>query len=212
MLKSITATFFTGLITLLPIILTVYLVYWLAVSMESALGRLIRIVLPESWYLPGMGVVAGLGVVFVVGLLMHAYVVQWLFAKAENLVFHLPLIKTIYGSIRDFFDYFSPEKREEFEQVVAVTLGDTGMRSIGFVTQTGTERLPEGYGGEDSVLVYLPMSYMIGGYTLLVPSSAVTPLDMTMEEAMRFTLTAGVTGPVEPYSVEVDQRQDRDPA
>lgn len=56
------------------------------------------------------------------------------------------------------------------------------------------EKLPEGFNDSDSVLVYLPLSYMIGGYTILVPKSAVTSLDMSMEEAMRFTLTAGVTG------------------
>ncbi len=193
-MKSISKTFLTGLITILPVVLTIYLVYWLVVSMETALGQVIRAGLPEAWYLPGMGVVAGLGVVFLIGLLMHAYVVQWLFAKAESLVFHVPLIKTIYRSIRDFFDYFSPARTKDFQQVVAVNLGDTGMRTIGFVTQTDPQRLPQGYGDEDSVLVYLPMSYMIGGYSVLVPRSAVQPLDMSMEEAVRFSLTAGVTG------------------
>jgi uncharacterized membrane protein len=67
------------------------------------------------------------------------------------------------------------------------------MKVIGFVTQAVPERLPEGFHGEDSILVYLPLSYMIGGYAVLVPRSAILPLDMNMEEAMRFTLTAGVT-------------------
>jgi uncharacterized membrane protein len=56
------------------------------------------------------------------------------------------------------------------------------------------ENLPEGFRAEDSVLVYLPLSYMIGGYAVLIPRSAIRPVDMSMEEAMRFTLTAGVTG------------------
>jgi uncharacterized membrane protein len=104
------------------------------------------------------------------------------------------LIKSVYKAIRDFFQYFSPTAKKEFEQVVAVSIGDTGMKVIGFVTQAVTERLPEGFREEDSILVYLPLSYMIGGYAVLVPRSAVRPLDMNMEEAMRFTLTAGVTG------------------
>ena len=193
-MKSISRIFLTGLVTLLPVVLTVYLVYALVMSMETLLGGLLRLTLPEHWYLPGMGVMAGLAVVFAVGVLMHAYVVQWLFAKAETLVYHVPLIKTVYRSIRDFFEYFSPDRKKEFQQVVAVTLGDTGMQAVGFVTQTQAERLPGGLGQADSVLVYLPMSYMIGGYALLVPRSAVRPLDMGMEEAVRFTLTAGVTG------------------
>ena len=194
MLRSISKTFLTGLITILPVVLTLYLLYWLVVTAESALGSLIRLVLPEDLYWPGMGSIAGLVVVFLVGLLMHAYMVRRLFAWGEQILYHLPLIKSVYRAIRDFFNYFSPDKKNEFEQVVAVSFGDTGMQVIGFVTQAVPEHLPEDFREEGSILVYLPLSYMIGGYAVLMPRSAVRPLDMSMEEAMRFTLTAGVTG------------------
>ena len=194
MVRFMSRNILTGLITILPVVLTFYLLYWLAVSAESVLGGMIRFILPESLYWPGIGLIAGLAVVFVVGLLMHAYVVQRVFAKAEQLFYHTPLIKSVYRAIRDFFNYFSPTTKKEFEQVVAVSIGDTGMRVIGFVTQATPERLPKDFREEDSILVYLPLSYMIGGYAVLMPRSAVRPLDMNMEEAMRFTLTAGVTG------------------
>jgi uncharacterized membrane protein len=155
---------------------------------------MIRVVLPDDFYWPGMGLVATLLAVFLLGLLMHAYVFRRLFARIEQLLYHMPLIKTVYSAIRDFFNYFSPSSKREFEQVVSVSIGDTGMQVIGFVTQAVSERLPEDFRGEDSILVYLPLSYMIGGYAVLIPRSAVRPLDMNMEEAMRFTLTAGVTG------------------
>jgi len=194
MLRYISKSFLTGLITILPVVLTLYLLYWMVVSAESALGSMIRLVLPENLYWPGMGSIAGLVVVFLVGVLMHAYVVQRLFAWGEQLFYHLPFIKSVYRAIRDFFDYFSPDKKKEFEQVVAVSIGDTGMKVIGFVSQAIPERLPKEIREEDSILVYLPLSYMIGGYAVLMPRSAVCPLDMNMEEAMRFTLSAGVTG------------------
>ena len=194
MMKFISRNILAGLAAILPIVLTLYLLYWFAVTAETALGGMIRLFLPEPMYWPGMGLVAALLVVFVLGLLMHAYVFRRLFARGERLVYHMPLIKTVYRAIRDFFDYFSPSSKKEFEQVVAVNIGDTGMQVIGFVTQATPERLPEDFRGEDSVLVYLPLSYMIGGYAVLMPRSAVRPLDMNMEEAMRFTLTAGVTG------------------
>jgi uncharacterized membrane protein len=178
----------------LPVLLTLYLIYWLVVSTESLLGGVIRGVLPDNLYWPGMGTIAGLLLILLVGLLMHAYVVRRLFGWAEELLYHVPIIKSIYRSIRDFFDYFSPDKKKEFEQVVAVSIGDTGMQVIGFVSQVVPERLPEDFREEGSILVYLPLSYMIGGYAVLMPRSAVRPLDMSMEEAMRFTLTAGVTG------------------
>ena len=99
----------------------------------------------------------------------------------------------MYRAIRDFFDYFSPTSKKEFEQVVAVSIGNTGMQVIGFVTQANPQHLPEDFREQDNILVYMPLSYMIGGYAVLMPRSAVRPLNMSMEEAMRFTLTAGVT-------------------
>lgn len=194
MVKFIRRHVLTGLMTVLPVVLTVYLLYWFAVTAETLLGDLIRLMIPEELYWPGMGLIAGLVVVFFIGLLMHAYLVQRLFAKGEELLYHMPLIKSVYRAMRDFFDYFSPTKKKEFEQVVAVKLGDTGMEVIGFVTQAVKEDMPPDFRGDDHILVYLPLSYMIGGYTLLTPRSAVRTLDMNMEEAMRFTLTAGVTG------------------
>jgi uncharacterized membrane protein len=194
MVRFISRNILTGLVTILPLVLTLYLLYWFAVSAESLLGGTILLMLPEILYWPGMGLIASLVMVFVVGLLMHAYVVQRLFAKGEQLLFRMPFINTIYRAIRDFFDYFSPTTKKEFEQVVAVTIGDTGMKVIGFVTQAIPEHLPKDFQDEGSILVYLPLSYMIGGYTVLIPRSAVRPLDMSMEEAMRFTLTAGLAG------------------
>ncbi len=194
MVRFIGRNILTGLVTILPVVLTLYLLYWFAVTAESMLGDMIRMVLPEGLYWPGMGLIVGFIVVFLVGLLMHAYLVQRLFAKGEQILYHMPLIKSVYRAMRDFFDYFSPTKKREFEQVVAVSIGDTGMQVIGFVTQADMEQLPEDFREEGSVLVYFPLSYMIGGYAVLVPRSAVRPLDMNMEEAMRFTLTAGVTG------------------
>jgi len=192
MLRFLSRNMLTGLVTILPIVLTLYILYWLAVTAESALGGLIRLILPDHWYRPGMGLTVGLVAVFAVGLLMHAYVVRNLFSKIEQLVFRVPLVKSVYRGIRDFLDYFSPRTEKQFDQVVSIRLGE--MEIIGFVTQSDYERMPEDFRREDHVLVYLPLSYMIGGYTVLIPRSAVRPVDMSMDEAMKFALTAGITG------------------
>lgn len=191
MLKSIGTTLITGIFTILPIVLTIYLLYWMVDSSEEILGGALRRVLPEVVYFPGMGTIAGLAAAFLVGLLMKAVLVRQLFAFGENILYHLPIIKTVYRAIRDLFDFFSP-KSEDFGRVVAVDIG--GVEAIGFVTQENEDRLPEPFRDRDCVLVYLPMSYMIGGYTLLVPREQTRPCEMSMDEAMRFALTAGITG------------------
>lgn len=76
--------------------------------------------------------------------------------KASRFSTTCPLSEASTRLFAIFFDYFSPTTRKEFEQVVAVTLGETGMQVIGFVTQPLSERMPESFREEDSVLVYLP--------------------------------------------------------
>ena len=191
MLKSLGTTLLTGFITLLPIVLTIYLLFWLAVSSEQVMGGALRWMLPNAFYFPGLGMIAGLVVVFLVGLLMKAIFIRQLFALSEQILYKLPLIKTVYRVMRDLFDFFSP-KKEGFGQVVIVNLNDMDM--IGFITQENMERLPESFRNPDRVLVYIPMSYMVGGFTLMIPRDNIRPCKMSMDEAMRFVLTVGITG------------------
>lgn len=191
MFKSISKTLLTGFITVFPVVLTCYFLYWLAVSSENIMGAALQWALPQTVYFPGLGVIAGIVVLFIVGLLMKAILIRQLFGFGEKILFRLPLIKTVYRAMRDLFDFFSPQK-EGLGQVVAVTYN--GMEMIGFITQTEEKRLPESFREQDKVLVYLPMSYMIGGFTLFIPQEYIRPINMSMEEAMRFALTAGITG------------------
>lgn len=194
MIGFISCQFITGLITILPLTLTAYLIYWFIVSTEKALSGVIKFILPDYLYWPGMGFIAALLLIFMIGLLMQLYVVKALFRYVEQLLYHMPLIKSVYGAIRDFFQYFSPTRQSEFEQVVAVKL-ENGMELIGFITLDSSESLPiESEDGEERVLVFLPMSYNIGGYPVMMPKSRLRPVNMTMEQAMRFVLTAGVAG------------------
>ena len=191
MFKAISKILLTGFLTLFPVILTIYLLYWVAVSSEEIMGTALRWALPHATYFPGLGMIAGLIVIFVVGLLMKAILVRQLFAFGEAILLRLPLIKTVYRAMKDLFDFFKP-KDEGLGEVVAVTYN--GMEVIGFITQTDKQKLPESFREQDKVLVYIPMSYMIGGFTVFIPKEHVRPIKMSMDEAMRFALTAGITG------------------
>jgi uncharacterized membrane protein len=192
-MKKIMRKFLAGLATILPVMITVYLLYWLAASAEKSLGRLIKLVLPEGWYWPGMGIAAGIILIFIIGLLMQAWGVRSLVAWVERIVLRIPLIKTVYGAVRDLIGFLTQSKDSGLRQVVAIKIGDGNMQLIGFVTREDLVGLPKEIGGKDKIAVYLPMSYQLGGYTIIVPRSAVKPLDMSLEEATRFVLTGGVT-------------------
>lgn len=185
---------FKGLAAVLPVTLTVYLIYWLSISMERELRPVISAVVPDTYYLPGMGLVAGLIVLYFVGLTVNAWIVQRMLRLGENFLERIPLVKSIYVSLHDFMDYLSTaEKRKGMTQVVLVTINDVQL--LGFLTREQITEITEMSSAEteDIVAVYLPLSYQIGGYTIYLPRSHVKPVDMSMEDAMRHVLTGGLS-------------------
>ena len=193
---NIARTFLTGLVTLLPIVVTIYLLAWLGELAESFLGQTIRVILPDGFYIPGMGLVVGVGLILLIGILMHAWIVRRTFEWSERVLYRIPVIRSVYGATRDFLQFLVHSRDPGFHEVVMVDIGDTGMQVMGFITQPDTSGLPEGaVKDEDAVFVYLPLSYQIGGYTVLMPRSALRPVDMSMRTAMAFVLTGGVTVP-----------------
>ena len=193
-MKGLSATFLKGLAAVLPIAITLYLIIWIGTMAESVLCSMLRWLLPPNWHAPGMGLVAGVVFVLVMGLLLNQYVVQRYWQVIENRFFQrIPLIKTVYGAVQDLMSLFANQKGDALHQVVQITLGETNFRLIGFVTREDFTELPSGLGNEETIAVYLPMSYQIGGYTVLLPRSAVQPIDMSIEDAMRFAVTAGMS-------------------
>ena len=190
--NAITKTFMTGLVTVLPIVVTLYLLYWFADISESILGQIIRVFIPDHIYHPGMGLAAGVLIVFVVGMLMNAWIIRKWFAWSEHLLYRTPVVKSLYGSVREFFEFFSHPRDKEFLEVVFVPFGDRNIWRLGFVTKTDMNRVVAHPSEEELLAVYLPLSYQIGGLTLILPRSLVRRATIPVEDAWRLVLTAGV--------------------
>ena len=191
-MKSTGRIFLTGMLTVLPVLATVYLVVWLVTGAERFVGKQLMWLIPDEYYRTGMGLLLALTAIFAVGLLMHALLFRKLFGWAERLLLEIPLVRSVYGALRDLFGLFAGHEGDQALQVVSVTLPGTGMRALGFVTRRDFAGLPEGIGREGEIAVYLPMSYQIGGYTLFMPREQAVPVDMSREDAMKFILTAGL--------------------
>ncbi len=192
-MKTISKIFFTGLAAILPIAITIYILYWLGKTSEELAAGLLDWLLPSppKWY--GVGILTCLALILLVGLLMRAYLVRTLFGWGEAILKRIPLVKTLYGSVRDLMGFFADtDGGKKQSQVVMVTLGPD-VRLLGLLTRENFKDLPEGVGTEETVAVYLPMSYQLGGFTTMVPRAAVQPVEMTMEDAMRFAVTAGMS-------------------
>ena len=179
-----------GLLAILPIGLTIYLVYWLGVTTEGLLSGPLKLLLPAQFYRPGMGLVAGFLLLFVVGLLVNAYVVRRSLQFGESLLLRVPVVKTVYSALRDLTNLVGPAARKrELERVVMVRFGPG--RVIGLVTQENAS-VRGLAAGDGLVAVYLPMSYQIGGYTVYLPRDQIEATDLSVEEAMRIVLTGGL--------------------
>ena len=189
--RAVSSIFLRGLVVILPITLTIALVWWLAAGTEEWLGGLIRELFPGWRYWPGLGIVLGIAIVFIAGILVHDPITRWLLGRLDALMQRIPVVKSIYLAIRDIAGYMSQDGNKGFKQVVVVRVQD--MRLIGFVTTEGLPGMPEPDAADPIVGVYLPMSYGIGGYTVYLPKSQVEPLDMSLEDAMRLTLIGGVS-------------------
>ena len=192
-MKGLSKTFLTGLAAILPIAVTLFVLIRLASWAESILGAGIELVLPHGMYHVGMGMVAGILLVFMLGVLMRVFVVRRLFGWGEDVLSRIPLVKVIYGSVRDLMGFFSGGHARGFSHVVLVNLGQTNLTALGFVTREDFTGFPQGLSSEDVVAVYIPLSYQIGGHMVLVPRAAIKPLSMSMQDAMRFAITAGMT-------------------
>ena len=183
-----------GLVAILPLGLTIYLLYWMGTRAEALLAPLLQKVLPEGVYLTGMGVAAGLLAALAVGALMTTYLANWFLALGEQLVDHIPVVKTFYGALKDTLTLFGGDSKRKLNQVVLVRIGQQEAHVLGFLTREKLDGLT-GQTGQDIVAVYLPLAYQIGGFTLLLPRSQVRPIDLSPEDALRFAVTAGMSGP-----------------
>lgn len=189
-LRKINKTFLTGFVALLPITATVYLFFWVMGAAEGFFGGIIQVMLPENWYRPGMGVTASLALIFVVGLLMEFLLIKGIAAKFETMIYRVPLVKSIYGATREFLSFLLDGKSKGPRQVVTYTFANK-MTMMGFITKRDLAFIKsDAVAGK--VAVYFPLSYQIGGYTLMLPAEDLMPLDMPMDQAMRFVMTAGI--------------------
>jgi uncharacterized membrane protein len=194
-MRKIWNTVLKGLVAVLPLGLTVYVVYWLATTAERLFSHAIKLLVPEPYYWPGLGLLTGLVVLYFVGIAVNAYVVNSALRYSDRLVARIPVVKTIYLAIRDFMRFFpSSGQGSDLRRVVLVQFGPG--KVIGFVTAESGEMLRRsGAHDRETVAVYLPMSYMVGGYTVFMPRDLVEPTALSVEEGMRIALMGGVRSP-----------------
>ena len=186
-----------GALVVLPILITVW-VSWSALQWIDGLGQSAMTTIKLDFLIfPGSGLIIMLVLLLLTGLLLNFSFIDWFYQRIETAVMRFPVVKTLYGAVKDFANMFDKSK-DKNQQVALVDLQAQGMGlMIGIIT---TDQLPKKIieaindkQADQLLTVYIPMSYMVGGFTVFLPETKIKRLDWSFEEAMRFAITAGVS-------------------
>jgi uncharacterized membrane protein len=185
--------FMSGLMTFLPLAMTLAVVIWVLNLLEAMFRPVILLFISSTHYFWGLGIIAGALCIFILGILVNFWLGQQIPALLDRLVAKIPLIKTIYTAFRDVSDYFDSNKSQAGSQVVMADLPHLG-KVIGIVMRKEVKSplFAKHLEDNDCCIVYFPMSYQIGGYSIIMSRKNLVSLDLTVEEGLRFAMTAGV--------------------
>ena len=192
MMKKLANYFFQGLLFVVPIVVTFYVVYLAILWMDNLLPIQIPISVPRSddFKLPGLGILIILAVITVVGYIGTRFVRNPFFIMFEGLMERTPLLKVIYSSVKDLIEAFVGEKKR-FNQPVLVTVNNNpSVQRIGFITENDLSELGL---SKEKMAVYLPFSYGFNGQLVIVDAGQVQKLDASGTEMMKFVISGGVT-------------------
>ncbi len=179
-----------GIIAIAPLALTIGIIYWLFAFLENLVGPPMKALIGK-YYIPGMGIVAAVILLFFIGCILNTWIISQITHFFDRIFKKIPFFKSLYKMVKNVTHFFQASPSGEKNKVVEVTIA--GQTLVGFITRESFSDFPSMDG--DRIAVYLPMSYQIGGYTVLIPKSEVKPLDLSVEEALQYTLIAWARKP-----------------
>jgi uncharacterized membrane protein len=187
-----------GLLIWIPIMVTVWVVRFVARILDQSL-----VLLPNAWrpetlvgsYVPGVGVILSLLLLFLTGVLVKNLFGGRIVAGLESLVRRIPVIGPVYGGAKSFSETVLTDTGRSFKQVVMVEFPRKGMFSIGFITSHDLEEA-QAKTAQEVTCVFVPTTpNPTTGFIVLVPKEEVVIMDMTVDEAFKMLLTLGVVVP-----------------
>jgi uncharacterized membrane protein len=185
--KLIINYFIQGILYLVPITTTVWVIYYVFRFFDNFTKPY------ETEYLgfeiPGLGMLILAVFILIIGFLGSTIIFRPFLSLMERVINQAPLIKDIYSAIKDLLSAFVGNKKK-FNHPVLVTMNETGLKRIGFVTRYGMDEM---HISDDYAIVYLPYSYGVMGTVVVVKKEMIEPLNLPSTEVMKFIVSGGVT-------------------
>ncbi len=205
--------FITGLLIWAPLGITLWVLSFILGMMDQSI-----MLLPVAWRpralvgfnIPGVGALITLLIVFITGLLTANFIGQRLVRWWEALLHRIPVVRSIYQSVKQISDTVFSPSGQAFRQAVLVQYPRQGSWTIGFLTGTPGGEIAE-HLGNDMVSLYVPTTpNPTSGFFLMVPKADVVELEMSVEDALKYLISMGVVTPTTPKVTTAIEPPDAD--
>ena len=195
---------FTGLLVIVPGVITAWVLHWIVSTLDQTLQ-----ILPLSWqpdrllgfHIPGFGVLLTLGILLAVGALASNFAGRKLVQWGDALVSRIPVVRSIYSSVKQVSDTLFSESGNAFRKAVLVQWPREGVWTVAFVTGAPNGEVAA-YLRDEFVSVYVPTTpNPTGGYFVMLRKSDCVELDMSVDAALKYIVSMGVVAPADPTLV-----------
>lgn len=190
--------FITGLLVLVPLAITLWVLNLIISTMDQTLLLLPKpLQKPEvfGYNLPGIGLVLTIAVVLVVGVLAHNFVGRQLLWWWEKLLNRIPIVRGIYSSVKQVSDTVLSPSGQAFRKAVLVEFPRSGSWSVAFLIGTPGLEIEQRLGNSPQTVFVPTAPNPTSGYLIIVPPEQITDLDMTVDDALKFVISLGVVLP-----------------
>nr|WP_244592937.1 DUF502 domain-containing protein [Azospirillum palustre] len=210
------AYFLAGILVTAPIAITVYIAWWFVSLIDGYIRPLIPSAYnPENYLpfsIPGIGVLVVIIAVTLIGAFAAGYVGRLVLGVGEGVVGRMPVVRSVYGGVKQIFETVLAKKSNAFREVVAIQYPRPGVWSLGFITGSAHPEVQVKLAGEadDIVNVFIPCAPPTAGYLAMVPRREVTVLNMTVEDGLKLVMSGGIVVPPDrrPTLVEMPAEPD----
>lgn len=190
--------FITGLLILVPLVITLWVLYFFIGTLDQTLLLLPQHWRPESligFYIPGLGVILTLLIIFLTGLLTQNFIGNYVVRAWESLLQRIPIVNSLYSSIKQISDTLFSSSGNAFRQAVLIQYPREGSWTIGFLTGVPGGDVKNHLPG-DYVSLYVPTTpNPTSGFFLMMPRQDVIELDMSVDVALKYIVSMGVVTP-----------------
>ena len=196
---------FTGLLVIVPGVITAWVLTWIVSTLDQTLT-----ILPGAWHpdrllgfhIPGFGVLLTLAILLIVGAFASNFAGRKLVSLDDSLVTRIPVVRSIYSSVKQVSDTLFSESGNAFRTAVLVQWPRDGVWTVAFITGQPSGEVA-GYLRDEFVSVYVPTTpNPTSGYFVLMRKSDCVELDMSIDAALKYIVSMGVVAPPDPVALE----------